>query len=262
MDQGGPVASPGRAWRWWGALRLALVLLWLLAAVTTWWTAPRKQSYDQARADVAAGRVTAYQWGDRWGVGSSPRWFGTPALQGSGTLGPLIAWRTPDGRVHWTDTDIFGQVTTTGAVDQGSYSGPGAVGIAQDLRAAGLEHRAGVVPSPASAVTWIDLFLAAVVLGVVVAGPAPVRGTRWFWFWLIYLTPHGLGLLFWLARDHPWSRPAVPAAARSRVERRHSGILGFGIGILAAMLIGAVLLILRQALGDWWVPRPDASHHT
>jgi hypothetical protein len=258
MNQGGLGMPPERAWRWWGALRIALVLLWLLAAVVTWWTAPRKQGYDQARADVAAGRVTAYQWGDRWDVGRSPRWFGTPALQGSGTLGPLFAWRTPDGRVHWTDTDMFGQVTTTGVVDQGSYSGPGAVGIAQDLRAAGLEHRAGVAHSPVPVGHWIGVLVAAIVLGVVVAGPAPVRGTRWFWFWLIYLTPHGLGLLFWVARDHPWSRSVVRAAAPSTVERRDRGILGFGIGILASILISAVLLVLHQALGDWWVPRPAA----
>ncbi|MFG2039111.1 hypothetical protein [Dactylosporangium sp. NPDC048998] len=256
MNESVLFAPAERTWRWWGVLRLALVLLWLLAAAMTWWTAPRKQSYDQARTDVAAGRVTAYQWGDRWDVNSPPRWFDTPALRGSGTLGPLFVWRTSDGRVRWTDTDNFDQVTITGAVDQGSYSGPGAIGIAQDLRAAGLEHRAGTVQPSISVVTWIVPILAVIFLGVVVAGPAPVRGTRWFWFWLIYITPHGLGLLFWLARDHPWSRSAAPAATPGGPERRDRGILGFGVGILATILIGALVLILHEALGDWWVPRP------
>jgi hypothetical protein len=58
-----------------GVLRLALVLLWLFAAAVSWWTAPRKQSYEQAAADVAAGRVTAYQWGDRWDADGPGPWF-------------------------------------------------------------------------------------------------------------------------------------------------------------------------------------------
>ncbi|MBO4165043.1 hypothetical protein [Micromonospora antibiotica] len=255
MSQGVPGVSSGR---WWGALRITLVLLWLLGAATTWWTAPRQQGYDRARADVVAGRVVAYQWGDRWQVDRSPPWFGSATLWASGTSGPLFAWRTPDGRVYWTNTDRFGQVSTTGAVEQESYSGPGAVGIAQQLRVAGLEHRADGVHSPMTVVSGTGLLVAVVALVVVVAGPAPVRGTRWFWFWLISLAPYGLGLLFWMARDHPWSRSAAAVTTRSPTYPRDRGVLGFGVGALASVLIGAVLLIVHQSLGDWWVPRPDA----
>nr|WP_240742144.1 hypothetical protein [Micromonospora zingiberis] len=238
-------------------LRLALVLLWLLAAAVNWWTAPRKHSYEQARADVTAGHVTAYQWGDSWATGGSPLpWFGASDLRASGTLGPLFAWRTPDGRVYWTDTGYFDQVTTTSAVDPASYSGPGAIGIAQDLRAGGLEHRAGEVHSLGVAVTvmGIGLVLAAVFLGVVVAGPAPVLGTRWFWFWLVCAAPYGLGLLLWLSRDRPWTRPAVPAAMPGDRERRDRGVFGLVLGILAGILVSLLLLALNEALGDRWVP--------
>jgi hypothetical protein len=254
MNEGAPAE---RTWRWWGALRFVLVLLWLLAATAAWWTAPRKQSYDQARADVAAGRVTAFQWGDRWNADGPLPQLGTYALQRSGTLGPLLAWRTPDGRVNWTDTDDFGEVTTVGAIDQRSYSGPGALAIAQDIRAAGLEHRAGDVRSLGPVITGIGLVLAAIVLGVVVAGPAPVLGTRWFWFWLVYTAPYGLGLLFWLARDRPWSRTAASSAASGDVERRDRGILGLVIGLLATILISVLLVVLHEVLGDRWVPRPN-----
>ena len=258
MSDGVLVAPAGRTCRWWGVLRLALVLLWLLAAVMTWWTAAREQGYDQARADVTAGRVTAYQWGDRWdGDGPGP-WFGASTLQSSGTLGPLFAWRTQDGRVQWTDTGDFDQVTTTGAIDDKGYSGAGAVGIAQDIRAAGLEDRGGDVDAREPVVVGIGVVLAAIFLGMVVAGPAPVLGTRWFWFCLVYLTPLGLGLLFWLARDRPWSRAAAPAIVPGGVGRRDRGVLGFGIGILAMFLISLLLLILHGALGDRWVPQPGA----
>ncbi|MGV9982369.1 hypothetical protein ACWDUH_32405 [Micromonospora wenchangensis] len=255
MSQGVSGVASGR---WWGALRITLVLLWLLGAATTWWTAPRQQDHDRAGADVAAGRVVAYQWGDRWEVDRSPPWFGSATLWASGRHGPLFAWRTSDGRVHWTDTDRFGQVTTTGAVEQESYSGPGAVGIAQELRAAGLEHRAGDLHGPVSAVGGAGVLLAVGALVVVVAGPAPVRGTRWYWFWLIFLSPYGLGLLLWTARERPWSRSAAAVAVRNPTAPRDRGVLGFGLGILASVLLGAVLLILHEALGDWWVPRPDA----
>nr|WP_230416265.1 hypothetical protein [Micromonospora tarapacensis] len=251
----------GRTSRWWAVLRLALVLVWLLAAAVSWWTAPRKQSYEQARAAVVAGRVTAYQWGDSWAAGGGPRpWFGASGLRASSTLGPLFAWRTPDGRVYWTDTDRFDQVTTTGAVDPASYSGPGAVGIGQDLRAGGPEHRAGEVRPrwAAATVTGIGLLLAAISLGVLVAGPAPVLGTRWFWFWLVSTAPYGLGMLFWLSRDRPWSRPVVPAAMPGDRERRDRGILGLVLGILAAILINLLLLALHAAVGDRWVPLPGA----
>ncbi|HEX8626831.1 MAG TPA: hypothetical protein VF755_01510 [Catenuloplanes sp.] len=258
MNDSAPVAVAHRAWRWWGVLRLAVVVLWLSAAVGAWWTAPRKHSYDQARSDLAVGRVTAYQWGDRWDADSSRRWFGGTTLESSsGPLGPVFAWRTPDGRVRWTDTRDYGQITTTGAVDTEGYAGAGAVGIAQDLRAAGLENRGGDVDPLGSALAWVGLLFAALVLGVVVAGPGPLLGTRWFWFWLVSGVPYGLGLLFWLARERPWARAVPPAAAAGRPRRRLSGLLGFCYGILASILVSIGLLILHGLLGDRWVPSPD-----
>jgi hypothetical protein len=77
-------------------------------------------------------------------------------------------------------------------------------------------------------------------------------------FWLVFIAPCGLGLLFWVARDRPWSRSAATAAASGGTERRDRSILGFGIGIVAMILISVLLLILHEALGDRWVPRPDA----
>jgi hypothetical protein len=247
MNEGTPVAQARRTWRWWGVFRVALALLWLFAAALSWWTAPQEQTYEQARAAVSAGHVTAYQWGDRWDA-SGQRWFGDAALQSSDTFGPLFAWRTSDGRVHWIDTDNFDQVSTTGEVDESSDSGAGAVSIAQDLRAAGLQNRTDDVESFGTALGWAGLFLGLVFLGVVVSGQAPVRGTRWYWFWLVYITPYGLGLLFWLARERPWSRAAAPSAV-SGPERRSRGLAGLAIGIGAALLVSLLQLILHDVLG-------------
>ncbi|GIJ81209.1 hypothetical protein SAMN05443287_10915 [Micromonospora phaseoli] len=259
MSVGTPTVRAGRSWRWWDALRLGLVALWLAAAGTAWWTAPRTQSYDQARADLAAGRVVAYQWGDHWDADRRPPWFDTSDLQSSGTLGPLFGWRTTDGRVWWTDTEHFGEVTTTGAVDESSYTGPGAVGLAQHLRAADLEDRSGSLQPLGPVVSGTGLAAAVIILGVVVGGPAPVLGTRWFWFWLVCLVPLGLGLLWWLAREHPWSRAASPPATPAGPRAPDRGPLGFALGLLATLLISLLVLALGQILGDQWVPRMDAG---
>ncbi|WP_223256764.1 hypothetical protein [Micromonospora endophytica] len=247
--------ASGRARPWWRVLRLAVVGLWLVTASVAWWTAPREQSYEQARADLAAGRVTAYEWGYHWDVDVRPAWFPNPTMASAGTLGPLFQWRTPDGRVWWTDTTRFDQVEVTGTVEKSDYSGPGAVGVAQEIRSAGLEDRYGEIRPYSTVLTAAGLVFTVVFLGVVVAGPAPVLGTRWFWFWLVSGVPYGLGLLFWLAREHPWSGTAAATATTSGGPReRDRGLLGFAIGAVAAILLSLVSLALHEVLGDRWIP--------
>ncbi|ROO61938.1 hypothetical protein EDC02_3898 [Micromonospora sp. Llam0] len=241
-----------RAVAWWTVLRLVIVLLWLVAAATAWWTAPRQHDYDQARADVAAGRVVAYQWGDSWDQ-SRRGWFDVAELRSSGQLGPLFGWRTADGRVRWTNTATFGEVTAATADGGGSYAGPGAAALARDLRAAGLEERVGGVQSAMRVGTQIGFVLLVTFLAVLVGGPAPALGTRWYWFWLVFLAPFGLGLLWWLGLERPWSGgAALPGVDR----RRYTGVLGFAFGLLAALGIGLLTMVLHGVLGDWWVPRP------
>jgi hypothetical protein len=87
---------------------------------------------------------------------------------------------------------------------------------------------------------------------VIAAGPAPVLGTRWFW--LTYTAPYGLGLVFWLLRDRPWSRSAQLARTAGGEEKRDRGFLGLLIGVLASFPISALVMVLNMALGDRWVP--------
>lgn len=253
-----PRVAAGPARRWWSILRIAVVVIWLFAAAATWWTSPREQSYDQARTDLAAGRVTAYQWGDRWVTDRSERWFGGASLQLSGKQGPVFAWRTPNGQIHWVDTYNFDHLTIAGAVDEQNYSGPGAVRIAQDIQAAGLEHLGRDIYSIGPGPSWPGFVLLGLGLGVLVAGPAPTRGTRWFWFWLVLMVPYGIGMLLWLGRERPWSDSAPPPAAFPSPERRDRGILGFCLAVLAGLLISVLLLVLHSVFGDRWVPSPDA----
>jgi hypothetical protein len=243
------VPATGQVSRRWRIARLGLVLLWVVAAGLSWWTAPQEETYDQAGRDLAAGRVVAYQWGDRWDDDTTQRWFGsrTPASSGS-TLGPLFVWRTTDGRVHWVDAGQFDEVD---AGPDARYSGPGATALARDVEARGAGNQTLVVSWLSAVVSWAGVVLGLAFLGVVIWGPAPVRGTRWFWFWLGALAPYGLGLLFWLVRDRPW----VPSAT-SDGRPRDRGLAGFAIGFLSTIAVSIVLLVLHEVLGEFWVPRP------
>jgi hypothetical protein len=244
----------GSNWRWWAGLRALVLLLWLVAAATNWWIAPRQSTYEQARADIAAGRVAAYQWGDRWENHNSRWWFPDTTMRSSGTLGPLFTWQTGDGRVHWTDSGDFEQVTRTGTVDEKNYAGVGAVGLGQDLLAAGLEGRSGDLDPLGGIIIGVGTVLVLTFLGVLLAGPEPVLGTRWFWFWLVCTAPYGLGLLFWTVRDRPWTRAEPPVPEGGRTPRRDRGFLGLCIGVLSTMVISLLLFALNAVLGDRWIP--------
>ena len=87
------------------------------------------------------------------------------------------------------------------------------------MQTGGTIRRAGVVGATSAWVLGGGAALAVLILAVLVAGPAPVRGTRWFWFWLIYAGPYGLGMVFWLLRDRPWSTTTQPAQATGGTER-------------------------------------------
>jgi hypothetical protein len=227
---------PVRRWR---ILRLVLVASWLVAAATAGWTAPRHAGYAQAQADVLDGRVVAYQWGERWDDSSPARWFGRPTLVPGEKLGPLFVWRLPDGRVRWADTNDFDQVTVTGTVDEKEYAGTGAVGLAQAVKAAGPADPYGDIAPARWVVEGISIVLGLTFLVVLVSGPAPVLGTRWYWFWLVVLPPYALGLLFWLFRDRPWSRRATGGG-----QRPDRGFLGLLTGLLVAFLLGGLRLLL------------------
>ena len=211
--------------RRWRALRLALVLLWLVAAVTAGWTAPREVAYARAQADILDGRVTAYQWGTYWDDDQPGRWFGRPTLVSTQERGPLFAWQLPDGRVRWTDT---------GRVDDGTAS------LARAAQSAGLPGPRTRLAPLGRVVDGISLALGLVFLAVVIRGPAPALGTRWYWFWVGALPPYGIGFLFWLVRERPWSRPAAPDP-----RRRDRGFLG----LVTALLLAFAVSIVRFLVG-------------
>jgi hypothetical protein len=222
--------------------RVLVLLLWVAGAALTWWTAPREVSYDRALAAVSGGEVRAYQWGNNWEDGGS-RWFEAPWMRSVGQSGPWFAWRDGDHRVYWTDTALA-PVDQTFVDVNGVPHGGGAAPIARQLDPAG----AGELIPWRGWVQGVSVFLALTFLIVVLVGPAPVLGTRWYWFWMVALIPHALGLVFWALRDRPWT-PAENAGDRDR------GWFGAITAIVANFVIAIVLLGLSWALGDRWIPQ-------
>ncbi|GAA1653690.1 hypothetical protein [Actinoplanes couchii] len=249
---GGSLRVTGSWQRWWWAgLRILMIGGWLVAVAVNWWVAPRPATYEQARADIAARDVVAFRWGERWDS-DARRWFGNDTLYSSNRIGPLFSWRTGDGRVHWVDADSANpDMAPMSDEDVQLYSGAGTTALSREIQDAGLGERRdtdifvfGNLLGTIGAVVYL-LFLA-----VLVAGPAPALGTRWYWFWLNFLTPYGLGVIFWTLRERPWTDrpPPDPGTPRDRWP------LGLLTGLVLSVTIPLALQLLTWIVGDRWFP--------
>ncbi|KUL33010.1 hypothetical protein [Actinoplanes awajinensis] len=221
---------------WWRAARLILIAAWVVAAGAAWWSAPRQTDVERATADIAAGRVVAYEWGAHWNDNGPDRWFSVPMLYGGGTAPTVFAWRTPDNRTHWIDTN--GDATQ----------------IAQ-LRASVAESPSANVLALSTLINGIGLLFTVVFLGMILAGRPPVIGTKWYWFWLFALVPFGLGLLYWTFREVPWTKPTVfPPLKDDGSEHRLRGLRGLVTAFLISVAVSFALYGLRALLGEGIIP--------
>ena len=106
----------------------------------------------------------------------------------------------------------------------------------------------GGEPTPALAVVALvaGSLLALVTLAIIILGPAPVRGTRFYWFW-VALLPYGLGVLFWLGTERPWSSRPGPA-------KPTNGLTGFATLFLGSWALFALTIVLRELFGPSVIP--------
>lgn len=222
---------------WWQVLRVVLVLGWVAWASFSWWSAPRESTTAQVRADVAAQRVESFEWGERW---SGQRGFQIlnplrSGLESGGDPGSILLWHTRDGRQHYAHVDSSDEARALDAELTTADSGFPATAVVAGLGIAG----------------------AALFLWALLSGPDPVTGTKWFWFWLVSGLPLGLGLLWWLARERPWSSRAAPRTGPAGEDRRLRWWVAFVTNILAGFAVSLLLLGLHSLLGDGVVPVHD-----
>ncbi|MDG4800773.1 hypothetical protein [Micromonospora sp. WMMD980] len=192
-------------------------------------------------------------WDDRgpWGARPEPRF--APG-------GSTVVWARPDGRFHYayvsppvsdgvdaedvvdpqedTDAGTPSPAATGGTPDPdgGPFRDPWADPLAD--RAATTHYGDTRADSLATAAATIALAIGAAWLLTLLAGPPPVRGTRWYWFWM-GLLPLGVGVLAWAYREC-W-RADVPTDGS-----RRSGWSGLGWWIVG----GIGLSLVVAGLGD------------
>jgi hypothetical protein len=87
-----------------------------------------------------------------------------------------------------------------------------------------------------------------VMLFVLITGPQPRRATKWANFWL-FLLPGGVGLLWALAREAPWSRSEsdLPEPPPGPLPGRWSG----GWAFLAVLLLSQVVANFPSMIRDF-----------
>lgn len=120
----------------------------------------------------------------------------------------------------------------------------------QNQKAYRLAQAAGVPVSTSGTSWWLLATGAAyvLVLGTVLFGPQPRRFTRWAAFWWTTL-PLGVGMLWLLAREVPWSRTAsetpelLPHAQQKLTADGDPRITG-GPAFLVTLLVGTAAKVV------------------
>lgn len=237
------VAEPRVGLRPITVVRAALVVVWLVWAALAWWSLPRPATLQQLEGDLAAGRIVSYTRADTW---EYPQVWAWPTRIQFGSQGGLLIWITSDARTRYATPDFVHGPDEVPLSIGGTVLGEHneTTLLARRLDVAGIPQGA---TSPVGQATMVVAFLLLVVgLGVLIGGPDPARGTRWFWFWIGQL-PLGLGYLAWLALERPWAAPGPGAT-------RRSGWLGFGLLIAGGIVISILLYVARDLLGSFMVP--------
>ena len=222
-------------------VRAILALAWLVWAVLAWWSAPRLADSARLDADLNAGRIPSYATADSW---VWPNFWGAPPTTrnfGSGDE-RILAWTISNGQAFY--------IIVSGPHFDFSYPSTTLRSPMDDLlkKLGNAKVPYGSWTGPGSATAPLAALLALIGLGVVIGGPDPVRGTRWFWFWFGQI-PFGLGFVAWLAWERPWASPPP-----TPVEKRRSGWLGLGYMIVIGMLAAILVTAARRVLGPWAIP--------
>ena len=214
-------------------LRWVILGGWVLWAALAWWSTPRQVDLGQLDRDLAADRVVTWQRADGWGDGTW-EFRGRHPEPAPAENGQMFVWTVPTGQTRYVDA-----IVDVDAVPADRY--------AEQLAATALPWRADRVLAHrvADSAGLLGVLTGLLWLTMLVAGPPPRRGTRWYWFWL-GLLPYGVGMLAWLYREK-WRPPA------DRVNR-HTGWLGVAWAIAFGFVIGAAVVGARYLLGGSVVP--------
>jgi hypothetical protein len=234
-----------------------LVVGWLVWLVALWVTQPRLVSQDFMAAELANERVAAYQV-VTVDVNDDGMFSGREriAVQPESDLNDGVVDDAVDGQpltvAYWVDAPV----ASLRVLDPNALGSDTATTLVQRFAAAG-------VPEAEAADLWFRPgaertdtgggLLVGLTLLMVLIGPRPSRGTRWFWFWLL-AAPLGLAVpLFAVAerlRPRYWPEGTVHPKG---VAGRWSGLTGFAVGVLLSVVVSGLLLTLTDISPIWFI---------
>ena len=234
-------------------LSIVVVGLWsamVIASLAGGWQLVGQSS---AVRDVADGRITSYALVEsRPDISGAGGWWTDPRSE----LVDANGSQDSDVELIYTLADGRPRIAVPGHVDPtptmwGTWSEQELAWIQQEFVESQIP--AGTVNLDLGRTervhTVLALVLAGGMLALVVAGPVPRHGNRWFWFWLIGL-PGGLGVVAYAIwelggwRDHRAPPP----------ERRSGGGYGFLLLLLWGMLGVIGWQLLTSLLGATVIP--------
>ena len=259
-----PASWRGRALRWPLPRRYlgwALVVAWVVWVVALWVVQPRLVPESTLADDLAAGRVTGYRvvtFGQEGSGFFSPSFrldVWPASVPDEGTTGD----EPTDGESSDGSTDETGRPLTVGywvdgpvaafrVLDPNRLSPDAPTAQVRRLTTAGVAASEGLgfFPPPWERVYNAGGLLLLVTLAVIVLGPRPSRGTRWFWFWLLpgpfLVVVPALAALELL---HP--RPDADAGGHPPGRAgRWSGLVGFILGLVLWAVVTGALTTLSE----------------
>jgi len=240
--------------------QVAGVVVVVLCALLALWGTPSRASEASFGQALRAGDVSG------WQLDSPQSEYGlqiqagfTVSVGSSQSPRSTVLWGDSHGRLYRTSLDNLLRVADPSApagldagdlVASGGDVDPGAT-IDATARAAGVPVPSTPVGARAYA-CWplVAVSLAAVVL--LLLAPQPRRRTKWGTFWTLGV-PAGIGLLWWILTDSPWSArtDAMPAPAPRQRGPLPGGVVRAGggqmllIAFALGMAVSFVLLVVH-----------------
>ena len=235
-----------------------LVVCWVGWLAALWVTQPRIVPQDLLADELARGHATAYK------VVTVDEDFAPGPLSGPKGISVYPASDIQDGVVdgaadgqpvtvaYWVDAPV----AELRVLDPNGLSSDTPAAVVASFEAAGVPEADASVffrGLPADRVTNAGVLLLAVSILVVVLGPRPRRGTRWFWFWMVG-GPLSVGVPIFVVAEllRPRYEPEGTVHP-SGVAGRRSGLAGFAIGVALTLVGGGVLIALNAVWPIWFI---------
>jgi hypothetical protein len=240
------------------ALGWVLLVAWAVWLVALWVAQPRLVPQEFLAGELAQGRPTSFSVvtvqedravgflsTDGLDVSSVSDQDRAAALAGDYS-GPAVSI------AYWVDAPV----ARLRVVDPNGLGSDVPAVLVQDLTAAG-------VPEAPPGRLWLDppaqrTYTAGVVLVllstlVVILGPRPRRGTRWFWFWLVG-GPLSVGVAIFAVAEliRPRHEPAGTVHPRG-VAGRWNGLTGFAAGFVLSIAVAGLTLALTNLSPIWFL---------